>query len=849
MTSTVDEGREDVFDLPAPFRGRALVRDRCAPDEVATIDPERVAGWRAVRTTKLTEIWDRPGRVVCRLPGWRETGPAGLAGPVGPAQFEHFDLLSPQDAAVAEATVTAPDIDRGAVIDSWALLRGVPFAVEAFIALLEIRWSMEGRDIVLLPETSVVGEPRGTWPMALRLLDLVRSAPEAEHRRACSAAGRLRAGYPGGFRSAVAAFLFPERPDWCAEAVDAHGKRGHLPHGLIARMTIASVTGPEPARTVGALVTGWTWGDDVRAEATLFTLGGGASAPFLAHRGGRSADVRRMIRLLSRMPGDDAALILIDDLRADRPGAHEALLASGRRFPRRNLRLLAEAAPDTRVSAVLRLQVLADPGLAAAVAVELSDAARARVEALVEPTQRGSSAAGPNEPVQRAQKDISGLAASASKPEPTMVRQPCMPTATDLPIAALDELPPTLAAPPWTVRPVRSTPKVIKGLIPPEPTIAWQPGEREQWMAERPQWRRVHADYTEQRLRQAAAEVAAGRALPVELGPFLAWAPAEVVLPLFEHWRPTPRWLGLDPKAFLARFELDALPLVAAWDQDARCKAERARVLLPVATPAVAALMAKLARQKSLREAAGDWFRRHGDVAVRHLVPGALARTGAAREEAAAALRLMAGHGWSDPGAVTRQAYGDAAAGEVEAWLADRPGPVPKTMPVLPPWAEPDNLPPVLLAGRGRVLPAGAVRHLVQMLSISEPGAPYPDLPAIRELCDPASAARFARALFEAWELAAYPPAQGWVLTAQGLLGDDDTADHLSPLIRRWPGEGGHARAVAGLDVLAAIGSDRALAQLHDLSLRGKSTALKDRAAERVQAVAAARGLGSGPAR
>ena len=62
----------------------------------------------------------------------------------------------------------------------------------------------------------------------------------------------------------------------------------------------------------------------------------------------------------------------------------------------------------------------------------------------------------------------------------------------------------------------------------------------------------------------------------------------------------------------------------------------------------------------------------------------------------------------------------------------------------------------------------------------------------------------FAWALFQRWQAAGYPAKESWALDALALLGDDETVRRLTPMIRAWPGEGGHARAVAGLDVLAA---------------------------------------------
>ncbi|WP_260610821.1 hypothetical protein [Streptomyces sp. WAC06614] len=65
----------------------------------------------------------------------------------------------------------------------------------------------------------------------------------------------------------------------------------------------------------------------------------------------------------------------------------------------------------------------------------------------------------------------------------------------------------------------------------------------------------------------------------------------------------------------------------------------------------------------------------------------------------------------------------------------------------------------------------------------------------------------------------------------------------LAPVIRSWPGEGAHQRAVDGLDVLGAIGTDTALLSLHGIAQRARFKALKARAGERIAEVAAGLGL------
>ncbi|MCV5185823.1 hypothetical protein OFB79_26780, partial [Escherichia coli] len=74
--------------------------------------------------------------------------------------------------------------------------------------------------------------------------------------------------------------------------------------------------------------------------------------------------------------------------------------------------------------------------------------------------------------------------------------------------------------------------------------------------------------------------------------------------------------------------------------------------------------------------------------------------------------------------------------------------------------------------------------------------------------------------------------------TSLGILGNDDTARKLTPLIRAWPGESQHKRAVYGLDVLASIGSDIALMLLNGIAQKIKFVALQEHAGDRINMVA-----------
>lgn len=184
--------------------------------------------------------------------------------------------------------------------------------------------------------------------------------------------------------------------------------------------------------------------------------------------------------------------------------------------------------------------------------------------------------------------------------------------------------------------------------------------------------------------------------------------------------------------------------------------------------------------------------------------------------------------------------YGEAAGAAVEALLAADPLEVlPARLPVIGAWADPASLPRVLLRDRSRALPVEAARHLVMTLALSKPGEAYAGVGVVREACDPGSLAEFSWALFEAWRSAGAPPRDGWALHQLGLLGDDETVRRLASLIRAWPGVGQHPRAVAGLEVLAEIGTDLALIHLHGIAQKARFKGLKARAQEMVERIAA----------
>lgn len=263
--------------------------------------------------------------------------------------------------------------------------------------------------------------------------------------------------------------------------------------------------------------------------------------------------------------------------------------------------------------------------------------------------------------------------------------------------------------------------------------------------------------------------------------------------------------------------------------------------LVPVALHALRNL-------KKAKAPAMAWLRAHVDTALAQALPLAFGRDRTQRENAQFGLRWLVANGFEARAREIAASYdttdGTPMQQALQALLdADPLLVLPARMPKLPVFFVAPALRRPLLRDSGEALPTGAIEHVGSMLAISKLEAPYPGLAIVRELCTPGSLAEFAWDLFEAWIAAGAPSKDGWAFAALGLLGNDETARRLAPRIREWPGESAHQRAVTGLDLLAAIGSDVALMHLNGIAGKVKFKALQDRAKEKIAAVAEARGF------
>ncbi|MFF9621668.1 DUF4132 domain-containing protein [Streptomyces griseosporeus] len=693
----------------------------------------------------------------------------------------------------------------GAFVDAWVRAHGLPFAARAVVEYfgIEPHYIQYGsrRDDPWLGFLSGNGVGTG-WArtkFADRMRALLAVADDDAYRRTVEALAACRTDVR---RRGVVSYLLPGERAWvdecCAEAGGADGS--------LRAMLLCSLDSPGQLRHFGDRPgLGWD-GWSTALIATLARSTGTAFAPFLEEplaRAYNSDVTRTYASALVELPSDDAFRILLGRITDKQVRPH--LLEAMRRYPVRALRLLGAAATGSGKHASLAGQLLTSHVLAHP---EVTQAALAGLPAEV-----------------------------AAFVGPLLTRADRVP---DAPAEALPEL---LVSPPWTRKRKAVKPRVAAEVpVAPEPAVAWRPGERESWAksgAGYAAWR-DGGDWSRQidHLRRT--------------GELESWwhvrlfvdGPEDVVRPLLAACDPKDYWDGEEQlKPVAARHGLAALPLMRR--AATRHPSTLGRLLLPYRSTEVAELVCGwLARLKAADATARAWLTRHGLDAVPFLAPHAVGPAGAARRGAEKALRLLADAYGVDAVVAGVAGGGAEAAGIVEETLAADPlvAALPSRVPAVGAWADPALLPQILLV-EGGALPAEAVRHVLTVLALSKPGEVYPGLEVLTAHCTPDSLAAFAWGVFEQWRLAGMPPKESWALHALGPLGDDDTVRRLTPILRAWPGEGAHHRAVEGLAVLAEIGTEVALTHLHGISQRVPFKALKQRAQEKIAEVAEGLGL------
>lgn len=688
----------------------------------------------------------------------------------------------PYDAAVVATIVEWALDDAGeageavVIVDAWVADHGLAFAARAVMAREALMISYKALNKRPVT-TQWSGVPRGTIsPLVGRLRAHLAAATDDEHAAAVTALEDHRG---SDHELLVTAFLVPARADWVTAANTA------LPE--ITPLLIEAIDDLD--QLAGHDVHPY---DVTRADTTPLTLLDGIGtgiAPFLAAQYDAGAGiygdtVKPVLATLAVIPTDEAFDLLLRRVtkRWVRPFLQEAM----DRFPVRAARRLAATTGNPTAQELFRAHATTHRDLLAN--ADLPDAVRARL---------------------------------AQVPEP-------LPEATNLPALLVD--------PPWTRKSVAAKTVVVTGLTSDvRPEVVWLPGERDEWARPRG-WRRKEVWHQgKQDPDDVLKRFRSGR-LGWEARVFLATGPEDLARQAVRDWAPEPSWeIGDWLPRIAARFEFDAVPALLHLIRHGGA-ADAAEALLPFGTTEVAAAMADaFVRLKTARQAAGAWLDRHADVAAHALVPAALGKPGKERRTAEAVLRVL------DPAMVAKAAaaYGTQAADGIAAVLAADPLDVlPARIPKVPAWLDIASLSQLVLRDGG-ALPHQAVANVVTMLALSKPDDLYAGVDMVKQLCTPDSLAGFAWSVFGAWQSADMPAKDGWALTALGWLGNDDTVRGLTPLIRAWPGESGHSRAVVGLDVLAAIGTDVALTHLNGIAQKVKFTGLRNKAKEKITQVAA----------
>ena len=247
---------------------------------------------------------------------------------------------------------------------------------------------------------------------------------------------------------------------------------------------------------------------------------------------------------------------------------------------------------------------------------------------------------------------------------------------------------------------------------------------------------------------------------------------------------------------------------------------------------------------KTLKKAGQRWLLRWPEHAMAGLIAPALGKAGEARDVAAKALRFLAGKGHHEALMQMAARYDDPqVAKAVQAVLDEDPLDFyPSKIPALPELWQPQSWTrPTLKVGGA--LGDEAMTTFGQMMGFPRNDGLYEGLPQVIEACEPDTLAEFGWEMFSAWLADGAPAKDNWMFSSLAFLGNDEVARRLTPLIRAWPGEAAHARAVAGLDVLEGIGTDTALMLLNGIAQKVKFKGLQDKAREKIAAIAEARGL------
>ncbi|MBL4845846.1 MAG: DUF4132 domain-containing protein [Planctomycetes bacterium] len=302
----------------------------------------------------------------------------------------------------------------------------------------------------------------------------------------------------------------------------------------------------------------------------------------------------------------------------------------------------------------------------------------------------------------------------------------------------------------------------------------------------------------------------------------------------------------------------------AVLDQPSYMGTDLAKVFARYRTPAAVDAMLRIRAKRPTAKLAGKWFKDHPDLAARGFLR-LVVEEGDGAEEAVDRLLTIkceqadvfeAAVAAESPSAEVLAALSGGDLGDrlpltaLSPRLQERFAAV-AALPAAPAkqvadWLSLRRLSPVSVGGVPLDLAALAlIVRAIQAAPLEvRPDGPGPDLlAALAEEADEESREQFGWELFQGWLRNGTQPDHKWCVSGLGYLGGDRIVRELTPLIRNWPGESQHQRAVLGLDVLRQIGSDAALGAIAGIAGKLKYRGLKARAAECMDLIAAGRGM------
>ncbi|WP_030161486.1 DUF4132 domain-containing protein, partial [Glycomyces sp. NRRL B-16210] len=797
MTET-DAPREDQLELPASWAKVLPPRRGLRAAGPVELDPgasEAVRGLIDWHEPEIRTAMDKPENA-----------------DYAPAVRRHLDSLAgggepdPLGAGAIAALVGVSERRKSESslrpeFDAWVADYGLPFAVAAAIVRYSVdpwagaynrrlRGQIAERRLTVT-SLAQLGSVAAVFDGAVNpVRGLLASASETEYAAAVARVGAVRT---DATRRFVTALVMPEQRAWTEEACREFDPQEEY-YAEVLLWSALDDPAAVAAAGLGRINQWWITTDMVAAIVGNL---GAHSLPILLDtlRQHPNGEARRLLlKAVALLPTDEAMAYLVANLAE--PYVLPHLADAAKRFPARALRVIAAKAEVTAPELRPMLASLADR-VPDQHRDALTDTERAAVEALTA-------------------------------------------TIAAVPSAPAKSLPPLLTSPPWTAKRAKRKPVVIEGLTSPAETrVVWAEGERDRWSQAKYNYFGRYSDEDWHRRILSLGTPDADNLLAIAL----TYAPMPIATKALEKWRGAfALYQPSDLKVILSRFEARVADRVVA---QLRSNSIHHETIVPIRGVEAARLAADwFARLKSARPSAIAWIDRHGADGAALLVPDALGADKKARRNAEGALTVAAMRHGADAIAAAAAPYGEAAVAAIGDLLDGDPlEPRGAKVPKIPDWATAYPLPPVLLKDREHALSRRSVPHLITVLALATPDYPYAGLDVVAETFDRASLARFSRALFQMWLAAGAPTKEGWALTQLAHFADDDTVRLLAPKVREWPGQSQHKRAVTGLGVLGAIGSEEALRAIQGIADKVKFKALKEEARIQIEAIATGLGL------